>query len=82
MCVDMTKQDLFSFKRSNYLRDIMITATVLFVLSFSVGSTPASAHTLVNVENIRRLGRYENIMYIAFVPDEYSEMVKCSHLEK
>lgn len=52
MCVDMAKQNLF-FQKIQYLRDIMSTATVLFVLSLSVGSTPVSAHTSVNVENIK-----------------------------
>lgn len=31
---------------------MIITATVLFVLSPSVGFTPVSAHTTVNIENI------------------------------
>ena len=46
-------QNIFSLKRSNYISGIIITATVLFVLSPSVGFTPVSAHTSVNVDNIQ-----------------------------
>ncbi|GKS66980.1 hypothetical protein YTPLAS73_05270 [Nitrosarchaeum sp.] len=53
MCVDMVNQNLFSFKRSNYLHGKIIVTTVFFVLLFNVGSAPASAHTSVNVENIK-----------------------------
>ena len=53
MCVDMVNQSIFSFKRSNLLHGIIIAATVLFVLSLSVGSAPVSAHTSVNVDNIK-----------------------------
>ena len=53
LCVDMVNRNLFSFKRSNYLRGIIIAATVLFVLSLSVGSAPVSAHTSVDIDNIK-----------------------------
>ncbi len=54
LCVDMVNQNLFSLKGSNYLRGIIIATTVLlFVLFLSVASTPVSAHTSVDVENIK-----------------------------
>ena len=49
----MVNRNLFSFKRSNYLRGIIIAANVLFVLSLSVGFAPVSAHTSVDIDNIK-----------------------------
>ncbi len=49
----MVKQNIFSMKKSNDPRGIIIAITVMFVLAFSVGFTPVSAHTSVNVENIQ-----------------------------
>jgi len=51
MCVDMVNRNLFSLKRTNYLSGIDIIAIILVVL-FVVGSTPVSAHTSVNVNNL------------------------------
>ncbi len=49
----MVKQDIFSMKRSKNIGGFVIAVSVLFVLSLCVGSAPASAHTSVNVENIK-----------------------------
>ncbi len=49
----MVNQNLFSFKRSNYRRGTVIATAVLFVLFLGIGSTPVSAHTSVDVENIK-----------------------------
>lgn len=49
----MVNRNLFSFKRSNYLRGIIIATTVLFVLSLSIGTASVSAHTSVDIDNIR-----------------------------
>ncbi|WP_371503987.1 hypothetical protein [Nitrosopumilus adriaticus] len=40
-------------KRSKNIGGFVIAVSVLFVLSLCVGSAPASAHTSVNVENIK-----------------------------
>jgi len=49
----MVNQNLFSLKGFNYRRGIIIATTVLFVLFLGIESTPVSAHTSVDVENIK-----------------------------
>ena len=49
----MVNRNSFLFKRSNYRRGIIIAITVLFVLFPSIGSVPVSAHTSVDVDNIK-----------------------------
>ncbi len=50
----MVNQNSCSYKGSNHRRGTVIATTVLlFVLFLGIGSTPVSAHTSVDVENIK-----------------------------
>jgi len=49
----MVNQNLFSLKGFNYRRGMIIATAVLFVLFLGIGSTPVSAHTSVDVENVK-----------------------------
>ncbi len=54
VCVDVVNQNSCSYKGFNYRRGIVIVTTVLlFVLFLGIGSAPVSAHTSVDVENIK-----------------------------
>jgi hypothetical protein len=49
----MVNQNLFSLKGFNYRRGIIIATIGLFVLFLGIESTPVSAHTSVDVENVK-----------------------------
>ncbi|WP_342751984.1 hypothetical protein [Nitrosopumilus sp. b2] len=53
MCVDVQVQKSYPDKCSKKLSGFSITTTVLFVLLFSIGTIPASAHTSVDIDNMQ-----------------------------